>query len=333
MKYKIFGANSGLYASELILGGAMFGATGYGAGKEEAKSILACYADAGGNFIDTADVYKYGASEEVIGEFIAANRNDFIISSKFTRSASAAPAITALGNNRKAMIRSAEDSLRRLKTDRIDIYIAHFDDNITPAEELVRGFDDLLRAGKILYAGLSNFPAWKVATAVTIANTHLKAPVIALQTEYSLVQRVPEKELLPMANNFGLGVMAYSPLAGGLLTGKYRNNEAGRITLTKNDTLIQNQRNNAILDTIITIANETGSTPANVAVAWICSKGIFPVIGPRTKAQLDEYLASQQLHLTKEQIALLDQASEIPLEYPHDLTKTQRELMMQHLMQ
>ncbi|MET3879285.1 aldo/keto reductase [Chitinophaga sp. OAE865] len=333
MKYKIFGANSGLYASELILGGAMFGATGYGAGKEEAKSILACYADAGGNFIDTADVYKYGASEEVIGEFIAANRNNFIISSKFTRSASAAPAITALGNNRKAMIRSAEDSLRRLKTDRIDIYIAHFDDNITPAEELVRGFDDLLRAGKILYAGLSNFPAWKVATAVTIANTHLKAPVIALQTEYSLVQRVPEKELLPMANNFGLGVMAYSPLAGGLLTGKYRNNEAGRITLAKNDTLIQNQRNNAILDTIITIANETGSTPANVAVAWICSKGIFPVIGPRTKAQLDEYLASQQLHLTKEQIALLDQASEIPLEYPHDLTKTQRELMMQHLMQ
>jgi aryl-alcohol dehydrogenase-like predicted oxidoreductase len=152
-----------------------------------------------------------------------------------------------------------------------------------------------------------------------------------LQTEYSLVQRVPEKELLPMAGNFGLGVMAYSPLAGGLLTGKYRNNGAGRITLAKNDALIQNQRNNAILDTLITIAGETGSTPANVAVAWICSKGIFPVIGPRTKVQLDGYLASQQLHLTKEQTALLDQASEIPMEYPHDLTKTQRELMMQHL--
>ncbi|HEY8957359.1 aldo/keto reductase [Chitinophaga sp.] len=333
MKYKIFGANTGLYASELILGGAMFGATGYGASKEEAKSILAGYADAGGNFIDTADAYKYGASEEVIGEFIAGNRNDYIISSKFTRSASAAPPISALGNNRKAMVRSVEDSLKRLKTDRIDIYIAHFDDNITPAEELVRGFDELVRAGKILYGGLSNFPAWKVATAVTIANIRFKAPVIALQTEYSLVQRVPEKELLPMANNFGLGIMAYSPLAGGLLTGKYRNNDAGRITLAKNDTLIQDRRNNAILDALITIASETGSTPAHVAVAWICGKGIFPVIGPRTRVQLDEYLASQQLYLNKEQTALLDQASDIPMEYPHDLTKTQRELMMQHLVQ
>jgi len=330
MKYKTFGTNTGLYVSELILGGAGFGATtGYGASKAEAMSILESYADAGGNFIDTSDAYQYGESEKVIGEFIAANRNDFVISSKFTRSASATPAISALGNNRKAMIQSLEQSLKRLKTDRIDIYIAHFDDGVTPVEELVRGFDDLVSAGKIIYGGLSNFPAWKVATAVTSANLHFKAPVIALQTEYSLIQRVPEKDLLPMAGNFGLGVMAYSPLAGGLLTGKYRKNGTGRIIRMNNEEQLHNGRNEAILDRVIAIADETGSSPANVAVAWICSKGIFPVIGPRAKAHLDEYLASLQVHLTKEQIALLDEASEIPMEYPHDLIKTQRELLFQ----
>jgi len=140
---------------------------------------------------------------------------------------------------------------------------------------------------------------------------------------------VPEKELLPMAGNFGLGVMAYSPLAGGLLTGKYRKNGTGRITRMNNEEQLHNGRNEAILDRVIAIADETGSSPANVAVAWICSKGIFPVIGPRAKAHLDEYLASLQVHLTKEQIALLDEASEIPMEYPHDLIKTQRELLFQ----
>jgi aryl-alcohol dehydrogenase-like predicted oxidoreductase len=327
MNYKIFGKHTGLYVSELILGGAMFGTDkGYGATKEESVSILKAYTDAGGNFIDTSDAYQNGESEKIIGEFIAENRDDYVISSKFTRSASADPSIGMLGNNRKAMIQSVEQSLKRLKTDRIDIYLAHFDDGVTPPDELVRGFEDLVSAGKIIYGGLSNFPAWKMATAVNTANLVGKVPIVTLQTEFSLVQRVPDRELLPMAEYFGLGVMAYSPLAGGLLTGKYRKNETGRINLMKKEVRITEPRNEAILNQLIEIAAATNYSPANVAVAWIGAKGIFSVIGPRTKAHLEDYLTSVKLILTNDQIHLLDSVSEIPLEYPHDINKTQREL-------
>ena len=330
MKYKIFGKHSGLYVSELILGGAMFGqAKGYGANKDEALNILKGYANAGGNFIDTADAYQNGESEKIIGEFIAPNRNDYVLATKFTRSANPYPSIGIWGNNRKAMVQSIEQSLKRLKTDRIDIYIAHFDDGITPAEEVARGLDDLVCSGKIVYGGFSNYPAWKIATAVNTANLRGLAPIIALQAEYSLVQRVPESELLPMAENFGLGVMAYSPLASGLLTGKYRKKETGRINLLKNEAQITNFRNEAILDKLIDIAAETGVSPANIAVAWISSKGLFPVIGPRVKTHLDDYLAAVMVKLTHEHIVLLDDVSKIPLEYPHNINKLQQNAMLE----
>lgn len=329
MNYHVFGKLTGLYASELILGGAMFGLSkGYGASREDSLAMLKAYTDAGGNFIDTSDAYQLGESEEIIGEFTSGQRNDFIISSKFARSSSAKPSVASMGNNRKAMIQSVELSLKRLKTDRIDIYIAHFDDGVTPAEELARGFDDLVRAGKIVYGGLSNFPAWKIASAVTAATLRNQAPVIALQTEYSLIQRVPDRELLPMADNLGLGVMAYSPLASGLLTGKYQQGETGRINLMKKEDLLTDPRNELILKKVTEIAGQAGASPGNVAVAWILSKGLFPVIGPRSMIHLDEYLLAVNLRLTEYQISELDAVSAIPLEYPHDTNRIQRELMM-----
>lgn len=330
MKYKAFDKNSGLYASELILGGAMFGGKdGYSASPEVSRNILKKYIDAGGNFIDTADAYKLGESETIIGELLTTNRNDFILSSKFTRSSQAEPTISAWGNNRKNMISSVEASLKRLKTDRIDIYIAHFDDQITPAEELARGFEDLVRAGKIIYGGLSNFPAWKMAKTVQTSNLLNLAPIITLQTEYSLIQRTPEKELIPMSKDFGLGVMAYSPLAGGLLTGKYRQDGNGRIKKANKESQITDPRNNAIIDALFQIEAETGIAPANAAVAWIIAKGFFPVIGPRTAAQIEAYLHAPTTLLTAEHLQRLDDISNIPVEYPHDINRIQQALMLE----
>ena len=221
MRYKIFGERTGLKVSELALGTGMFGQTwGYGATPEEAKRIIEGFADAGGNFIDVADNYQHGVSETTIGEVIASNRDDFVIASKFTRGASGNPAVARLGNNRKNMVQSVEASLKRLKTDRIDLYFAHMDDFVTPMEEIARGLDDLVRAGKVVYGGLSNFPAWRVATAANSADLRGWTPITAIQIEYSLLQRTPERELLPMAEGFGLGVMGWSPMAAGILTGK-----------------------------------------------------------------------------------------------------------------
>lgn len=321
MRYRIFGQRTGLKVSELALGAGMFGTTfGYGAQPDEVRRILQGYAEAGGNFIDTADNYQLGESERLIGEFIAPNRNDFVIASKFSRGASRAPALAALGNNRKAMVQSVEDSLKRLKTDRIDIYFVHMDDGVTPVDEITRGLDDLVRAGKIIYAGLSNFPAWRVAAAVTTANLRGWAPIAALQAEYSLLQRTTERELLPMAEGFGLGVMGWSPMAGGLLTGKYRNGEKGRATDLKGSVLHDNAARNApVIDALIAVAEEIGENPGRVAIAWVSAKGVLPVIGPRTRAQLDDNLAATSLKLSDDHIRRLDEVSAVPLGYPHEL--------------
>jgi aryl-alcohol dehydrogenase-like predicted oxidoreductase len=188
MRYKIFGERTGLKVSELALGTGMFGQTGgYGATPEDTKRIIDGFANAGGNFIDTADNYKHGIAETLIGDVVSSNRHDFIIASKFTRGASGDPALTRLGNNRKNMVQSVEASLKRLKTDRIDLYFAHMDDFVTPMEEIARGLDDLVRAGKVVYGGLSNFPAWRVATAAGMADLRGWTAISAIQIEYSRV--------------------------------------------------------------------------------------------------------------------------------------------------
>jgi len=321
MRYRIFGQRSGLKVSEIALGAGMFGKTwGYGAEPDEVRSILQGYVAAGGNFIDTADNYQHGESERLIGEFVAPNRNDFVIASKFSRGAAANAALAVLGANRKAMVQSVEDSLKRLKTDRIDLYFVHMDDGVTPMDEIARGLDDLARAGKIVYTGLSNFPAWRIATAVAIADLRGWTPIAALQAEYSLLQRTTERELLPMAQGLGLGVMGWSPLAAGLLTGKYRRGEKGRATDLKSSVLHDNPEKNAlVIDTLMAIADEIGSNPGQIAIAWVSAKGVLPVIGPRTRAQLDDNLASANLKLSDDNIRRLDEITAVPLGYPHEL--------------
>jgi aryl-alcohol dehydrogenase-like predicted oxidoreductase len=329
MRYKIFGRHTGVRVSELALGTGNFGTGwGHGAEREEAKNIFDGYVEAGGNFIDTADGYQNGQAEMLVGEFIAAERDYFVLATKYTLGVTANEDLSHTGNSRKNMVRSVEASLKRLKTDRIDLYWVHMADGMTPMEEIMRGFDDLVRAGKILYAGLSNFPAWRIARAATLAEWRGWVPITGIQIEYSLVERTPDRELLPMAEALGLGAALWSPLGGGFLTGKYRAREEGR--LQRLGTLIHSEktaRETTILDTVLAVADEIHISPSHVAVAWLLHEAarsttsLIPILGPRTREQLGATLGALDVTLTPEQIARLDAASEIPLGVPHTMIK------------
>jgi len=324
MRYKVFGDRTGLKVSEFALGTGMLGkAYGYGTEPDEALKILEGYAEAGGNLIDLSDAYQGGESERLIGAFVGNKRNDFVLISKYTRSPQTNPSLGVLGNSRKVMVQAVEESLKRLKTDHIDIYLAHLDDGVTPIEEIVRGFDDLARAGKIVYGGLCNFPAWRVATAVTMADLRSWLPIAAVQLEYSLIERTTERELLPMAEAMGLGVLGYSPLAAGILTGKYRKGEKGRATEFKAGVPQAGGDHEALLDVVIAVATELQSDPAKVAIAWVCAKGVIPILGANSRSQLDANLGASLIQLDTEQIARLDKASAIPLGYPQERLRSE----------
>ncbi|WP_425826178.1 aldo/keto reductase [Streptomyces fractus] len=326
MRYTTFGRRTGLRVSEYALGTANFG-TGWGAGAEpdEARKIFDRFAEAGGTFIDTADTYQFGQSEELTGKFVAADRDRFVLATKFTLGAGPRPGISTTGNSRKAMVSSVEASLRRLGTDHLDLLWVHFPDQITPVEEILRGLDDLVSAGKIHHAGLSNFPAWRVSRAVTLADLRGWAPLIGVQLEYSLVERSADRELLPMTEALGLGAALWSPLGGGLLTGKYRRSTEGRLSdlgavIHTEDT----GQKTAVVDTVLAIPDETGLPPAQVAVAWVRERAarsattLVPIVGPRSATQLDSYLDALQVTLTDEQFARLTESSAIPLGAPHE---------------
>jgi aryl-alcohol dehydrogenase-like predicted oxidoreductase len=319
MRYKLFGKHTGLRVSELVLGAGTFGTRwGHGAEPDEAGRIFNAYADAGGNFIDTANGYQFGQSEEILGDLLSGRRNDFVLATKFTFQTDPKAGILVTGNSRRSMVSSVEASLKRLKTDRIDLYWAHVSDGVTPVEEMVRGFDDLARAGKILYAGLSDFPAWRVARAVTIAELRGVTPIAGLQVEHSLVERTTEQELLPAGQALGLGVVAWSPLGGGVLTGKYRQGETGRREGFGGRVFQEENSSHrtAILDTLIGVASDACVTPAEIAIAWVAAKGSLPIIGPRTLAQLENNLAATKVTLSPAQIARLDEASAIAPVFP-----------------
>ena len=317
MKYKLIGTKTGLHGSEIILGAAMLGTRkGYGANAEDSRLILAAYADAGGNFIDTSDRYQLGESEELVGKFIEHQRSNFIICSKYTQSSEANPAISNSGNHRKAMKQAVEASLKRLKTDYIDIYMPHYDDGITPLDEIIRGLEDLVSAGKVLYTGLANFPAWK-ASAIA-SSTHLAA----IQIEYNLLQRTADREFIPMATQFGLATMMYSPLAGGLLTGKYRKGEGGRLNMGSTADYNEDEQTRKVIDQLFTIGAELNVTPGQVAFAWVLSKGAFPIVGARTIHHLNDGLQAASIHLSTEHIKQLNQLTAVSLGYPHDLLTT-----------
>lgn len=323
MRYQIFGQHTGLRVSEFVLGTANFGVAwgGHGASPDEARRIFDAYAEAGGNFIDTANGYQDGQSEEFIGDLLTGRREEFVLSTKFAVKTDAGSGILVTGNSRQAMVSSVEASLKRLKTDRIDLYWAHVSDGVTPLEELVRGFDDLVRAGKILYAGLSNFPAWRIARAATIADLRGTVPIAGIQVEHSLVQRATEQDVISAAQALGIGVVAYSPLGGGVLTGKYRD---GQDKARRNEAWSgagfqaeNSPQRTAIIDTVIAVAGEADVTPGEVAIAWVAAKGSLPIVGPRTLAQLKANLAAAQVTLSTEQIRRLDEVSAIPRSYPY----------------
>jgi len=315
MKYKLLG-RSGLKVSELCLGTMGFGTeAGWGADKETSFAIMDTFANAGGNFIDTANMYKLGTSEKIIGEYINNHDRDyFVLATKYTLKDNLTNP-NASGNNRKNMMRSVEDSLRRLNTDFIDVLYLHIWDNITPVDEVLRGLDDLIKQGKVNYAAISDTPAWVVAKGNTMAELMGWSQFIALQVEYSLLARTPERELIPMAKHFGMTVTPWAPLGGGALTGKYLRGEQGRI---KPESTRLNERSASITKVVVAIADELGVSPGNVALKWTMQQGVsaIPVVGATKVDQLEDNLNTVDVNLNDGHLKKLDEVSAIQLGFP-----------------
>lgn len=323
MRYRLLG-NSGLRVSEMCLGTMTFGEDwGWGAAKEDSRKIYDAFREAGGNFFDTANFYTNGSSETMLGEFMAGHRDSVVLATKYSNAAPSKDP-NAAGNHRKSMMRAVEGSLRRMKTDYIDLYWLHVWDTITPMDEVMRSFDDLTRQGKILYAGVSNAPAWWIARANTLSELRGWSRFAGLQLEYSLIERAAERELLPMSKALGLGVTAWSPLAGGWLSGKYvgERKSGGRLDEPqwRDNALEVDERSEAIVAEVASIAREIGRSAAQVALAWLRQRGVplTPIIGARKLAQLKDNLASLELELTSAQKGRLDLVSRIQMGYPHD---------------
>ena len=324
MRYRLLG-NSGLRVSEAALGTMTFGDDwGWGAAKEEARKVYDAFREAGGNFIDTANVYTNGTSESFLGEFMEGQRQSVVMATKYTNAAPSTDP-NAAGNQRKNMVQAVEASLKRLKTDYIDLFWVHIWDQITPVEEVMRGLDDLVREGKVLYVGISDAPAWWIAQANTLAHLRGWSPFIGLQIEYSLIERTVERELIPMAKALNLGLTAWSPLSNGVLTGKYHghgSSEPGRMsTDMMKEFMPEQQQTDRIVAAVKSVSDETGRSMAQVALAWLRYRPIpvIPIIGARKLSQLQDNLASFDLTLSAEHLKTLDEASRIELGFPHDL--------------
>jgi len=303
---------------------------GWGSSKNEALRIYNAYRSAGGNFVDTANVYTNGTSESFVGDFIHDHRQSVVLATKYTCVATTGDP-NAGGNHRKSMMRAVEESLRRLKTDYIDLYWMHVWDQMTPVEEVMRAFDDLVREGKVLYVGISDTPAWWIAQANTLAELRGWSHFAGLQIEYSLSQRSVERELIPMAKAFKLGVVAWSPLAGGVLTGKYHSGQAGNGRYQNQSTEASGrgrtgERIDRIVNALAQVGEESGQPLSRVALAWLRHRDIpvIPIIGARRIDQLEDNLASLKLRLTDKQVVTLDQASAIEMGFPHDTYSRER---------
>jgi aryl-alcohol dehydrogenase-like predicted oxidoreductase len=320
MQYKLLG-RSGLKVSPLCLGTMGFGtATAWGIDKPASFEIMEAFGKAGGNFLDTANRYQDGMSEAIIGEYINQHDRDYwVLATKYSLYDNTTNP-NASGNNRKNMMRSVENSLQRLKTDYIDVLYLHIWDWLTPMDEVLRGLDDLVRQGKINYIAISDTPAWMVAKGQTMAELMGWSPFVALQVEYSLLQRTPERDLIPMAKHFGLTVTPWAPLAGGALTGKYLRNDPGRI---KPDSKRLNDGAISITKQVVAIADEIGAQPGQVALAWTMQQGFssIPIVGATKLAQLQENLGVLTLKLSEDHLAKLDTASRIDLGFPGEFYK------------
>ncbi|MCX4831078.1 MULTISPECIES: aldo/keto reductase [unclassified Streptomyces] len=324
--YRLLG-RSGLRVSPLALGTATFGTeSGWGAERDEARKLFDLYVERGGNFLDTADTYNNGSSERLLGAFARDRRDSLVLATKYTTLRTPGDPNSG-GGHRKNLFAAVEESLRRLDTDRIDVLYLHVWDDTTPVEETLRALDDLVRQGKILYVAICNAPAWQVARMQTIAELRGWSPLVALQIEYNLIERGGERDLIPMARELGLGVIPYSPLGGGVLTGKYgrddlRPAEADGTRRNFNLALgTLTERNLAIADAVKEVAGDLGRTPAQIALAWtLRNPGVTaPIIGARTPEQLKDNLGALEVDLTDAHLSRLDEASAIELGFPHDM--------------
>jgi aryl-alcohol dehydrogenase-like predicted oxidoreductase len=326
--YRLLG-RSGLRVSPMALGTMTFGADwGWGADEAEARRIFDAYIDRGGNFVDTANAYTNGASERLVGEFAQGKRERLVISTKYTMATRPGDPNSG-GNHRKSLVSSVEESLRRLKSDYIDLLFVHQWDQVTPVEEILRGLDDLVRQGKVLYLGLSDIPAWQASRLQATADLRGWTPFVALQSEYSLVERTSERDLIPMSQEMGMGFMPWSPLANGVLSGKY-----SRADLGSSQDGVQGSRKAVagahgslsarsldIAEVVAAVATETGRTSAQIALAWVITRpGVgATLLGARTLAQLEGNLGALEVTLNEDQVARLESASAIELGFPHDM--------------
>lgn len=323
---------SGLRVSPFCLGAMTFGEEwGFGADASTSTRILDMFIERGGNFVDTANLYTRGNSERIIGEYLAgdaARRQRLVLATKFSANmVSGDP--NGGGANRKSIVAQCEASLQRLRTDYIDLYWQHWQDPFTPIDETMQALDDLVRAGKVLYVGFSDTPAWKVAQAQMVAAFRGWAPLVALQIEYSLLERTVEGELIPMAQEMGLGVTPWSPLRGGMLTGKYRRDMITAESAGRQATLDRNATEQAfdVVDVLTEVARAASASPAQAALAWVQSRpGIAStIIGARTPEQLEDNLAALEVNLPAEAVARLDEVSAPRLNFPaHFLPEAQK---------
>lgn len=312
MHYRLLG-KSGLRVSELCLGTMTFGEDwGWGASKEESRRIFDAYVAAGGNFIDTSCNYTNGTSEKFVGEFTKPDRDHFVIATKYSLT-ERKPDPNFGGNHRKNMMRSVEGSLKRLGTDYVDLLYLHMWDYTTPVEEVMRSLDDLVRAGKVLYAAISDTPAWIVSEANMLANLRGWTPLIGYQGEYSLASRAPEREILPMTRALEMTFLGWGLLEGGELTGKY-NVPSDEPRRSKDTSL----RIKSIASAVMELAKETGHTSSQVAINWARQSAyhIIPILGARRLAQLQDNLGCLGFELTAEQVQRLNNASPIDLGFP-----------------
>lgn len=323
--YRLLG-RSGLRISPLALGAATFGTEwGWGAEQDEARKLFDLYVERGGNFIDTATTYTNGSSERLLGEFTRDNRESLVLATKYTTLRRPGDPNSG-GSHRKSLFASVEASLRQLNTDYLDLLYLHVWDFTTSVEEILRGLDDLVRQGKILYVGISNAPAWQVSRMQAIADLRGWSPLVALEIEYNLIERTGERDLIPMARELGLGVVPYSPLAGGVLAGSYTRDDltgpaSGDGTRKSFNSALGTltERNLGIADVLKEVAIELGHSPAQVGLAWtLQNPGVTaPIIGARTVAQLENNLGALKVEFTPAQLARLDEVSAIELGFPH----------------
>lgn len=326
MRYKLLG-RSGLKVSELALGTMTFGEEwGFGASREGCKAQFDAYAERGGNFIDTANLYTNGSSERILGELLASDRDHFVVATKYTLTQRRDDP-NASGNHRKSLVTALEASLKRLDTSYVDLLWIHAWDGQTPTEEVMRALDDVVRAGKVLYIGVSDTPAWVVSQSNMLADLRGWTRFVGLQIEYSLIQRTPEAELIPMAQALDIAVTPWGAMGGGVLSGKYASGldhstiDSKRV---KGNQARLSEKNLAIAAEVAKIGAEIGRPSTQVALAWLRHQMgvIIPIIGARTVEQLVDNLGVVDLKLSNEHLARLDEVSRVPLAFPAEFLRT-----------